>query len=200
LTLPERERMGSMRVRLSAVLLSLLVSAVGACGSNGGTNDLTEPDTVSATEYVTGMCTAVAGWVQEIQGLNEDLAANLDPNSLESVKNAMVGFLDDVITSTESVIGDVEDVGIPDVEDGEATAARVLTALGDSKDVFERARDRVAGMSTDDPAAFTQELQALGTDLETSLSGIGQELETFEAPELDEASEDVPECDEAALT
>jgi hypothetical protein len=111
----------------------------------------------------------------------------------------MVGFLEDVITSTESVIGEVEDVGIPDVESGEATAERILTALRDSKDVFVSARDRVEGMATDDPTAFSAALQTLGTDLQTSLSGIGEELESFSVPELDEASEDVPACDEAAL-
>ena len=193
-----------MRGKRSAALLSLLVIVVGACsgadgGADGETNGEADPDTVSATAYVTGMCTAVAGWVQDIQALNEGLAAELDPTSLESLKSGMVGFLDDVIASTESVIGEVEAVGIPDVDNGEATAERILTALRDSQDVFERARDRVAGLATDDPTAFTEALQTLGTDLQTSLSGIGSELETFAVPELDEASEDVPECDAAAL-
>ena len=142
---------------------------------------------------------AVASWVEDVRGLNQELSENLDPNSLDSLKSAMVGFLGDAIAATDSVIADVEDVGVPDVENGEASAQTVLTALRDSRDVFIDARDRVDGLSTDDPAAFIQELQKLGTDLQTSLSRIGEELERFESPELDEASEDVPECDQASV-
>jgi hypothetical protein len=110
----------------------------------------------------------------------------------------MVGFLDDVIIATDSVIEEVENVGVPDVEDGEATAETVLTALSDSRDVFADARDRVDGLATDDPTAFTEELQTLGTDLQTSLAGIGEELDRFDSPELDEASENVPECEQVS--
>jgi hypothetical protein len=110
----------------------------------------------------------------------------------------MVGFLDDVIEATDSVIADVESVGVPDVDDGEASAGAVLTALRGSREIFDDARDRVDGLGTDDPTAFTQELQTLGTDLQTSLAGIGEELDGFDSPELDEASEDVPECDQVA--
>jgi hypothetical protein len=190
-----------MRAKLSVALLSLSVFALGACsGPDGGTNDRAEPDTVSATEYVTGMCGAIAGWVEDIQGLNEELTANLDPTSIESLKNAMVGFLDDVIASTDTVIEEVEGIGVPDVENGEAAAETILMALRDSRAVFEDARDRVDGLATDDPAAFSEALQAMGTDLQTSLSGIGEELDSFEVPELDEASEGVPECDQASLS
>lgn len=186
-----------MRGRRPAVLLLMVVFVAGACsdGDDGGP----QPETVSATEYLTGVCGSVASWVEEIQGLNEDLSANLDPTSLESVKESMLGFLDDVIASTNTVIDEVEGVGVPDVENGAAAAETILTGLRESRGVFEDARDRVDAMATDDPAAFTQELQAMGTDLQTSLSDIGEELETFEVPDLDEASEDVPECDEAAL-
>lgn len=188
-----------MRGKLTAVLSSVCICTLGACSdSDGGTNDGADPDTVSATEYVTGVCGAIAGWVDDIEGLNEELTRNLEPTSIESLKTAMVGFLDDVITATDSAIDEVESVGVPDVEEGEATAETVLTALRDSRDVFARARDRVDGLATDDPAAFTEELQTMGTDLRTSLSGIGEELERFESPELDEASENVPECEQVS--
>jgi hypothetical protein len=160
--------------------------------------DDAEPETVSATEYATGVCGAIAGWVEDIAVLNEELTSDLDPTSIDSLKTAMVGFLDDVITATDSVIGEVETVGVPDVDDGEATAETVLTALRDSRNVFADARDRVDGLATDDPAGFTEELQTLGTDLQTSLAGIGEELDRFDSPELDEASENVPECEQVS--
>jgi hypothetical protein len=111
----------------------------------------------------------------------------------------MVGFLEDVTAATDSVIGEVEAVGIPDVEDGQAAADAVLSALRDSQTVFADARDRVQGLSTADPTAFGEELATLGTDLQSSMSGIGSELDQFASPELDEASKDIPECQEVAL-
>jgi hypothetical protein len=185
-----------MRRKLSAMVLPVAVLVTGACSGDGGGG--TEPNTVTATEYATGVCGAVAGWVDDIQGLNEDLQGSLDPNDLDALKGVMVGFLDDVVTATDSAISEVEAVGVPDVEDGEAAAETVLTALRDSKAVFEDARDRVDGLSTADPAAFSEELQALGTDLQTSMSGIGGQLDQFASPELKEAANDVPACDQVA--
>jgi hypothetical protein len=187
-----------MRGKLSAMLLPMAVLVAGACSGDGGEGPGAEPDTVSATEYTTGVCGAVAGWVDDIQGLNEDLQASLDPNDLDALKDVMVDFLDGVVTATDSVITEVEGVGVPDVDNGEAAAETVITALRDSKAIFEDARDRVDGLSTADPAAFGEELQALGTDLQTSMSEIGGELEQFASPELDEAANDVPECDEVS--
>jgi hypothetical protein len=188
-----------MRGKLSALLLPMAVLVAGACsGTDGGAGDGAEPDTVSATEYATGVCGAIGGWVDDIQGLNADLQASLDPNDIDALKDVMVDFLDDVVTATDSAISEVEAVGVPDVEDGEAASETVLTALRDSKAIFEDARDRVEELSTADPAAFGEELQTLGTDLQTSMSGIGSELDQFASPELDEAANDVPACDEVS--
>jgi hypothetical protein len=112
----------------------------------------------------------------------------------------LVTFLDDVIASTDTVIADVEGVGTPDVDDGDIAAQHLLAGLRDSRGVFEDARDRVAAMSTDDPAAFGEELQTVGTDIQTSMSAIGQDLGRFESPELDEVSKDIPECDAVAAS
>jgi len=188
---------GSMRNKLATLVVPLGMLVMGACSSGDGGTD-GEVETVSATEYATGVCGAIAGWVDDIQGLNQDLQANLDPTSLDSLKDAMVGFLEDVTAATDSVIDEVEAVGIPDVEDGQAAADAVLSALRDSRDVFADAHDRVEGLSTADPAAFGEELQTLGTDLQSSMSGIGGELDQFASPELDEVSKDIPECQEVA--
>jgi hypothetical protein len=188
-----------MRKGMATLVIPLGMLVLGACAGGGGEPDgEVEPDTVSATEYATGVCGAISGWVDDIQALNQDLQDNLDPTSMDSLKDAMVGFLEDVTAATDSVIAEVEAVGIPDVEDGQAAADAVLSALRDSQSVFADARDRVQGLSTADPTAFGEELATLGTDLQSSMSGIGGELDQFASPELDEASKDIPECQEVA--
>lgn len=186
-----------MRKRKAIVLVPLVAVVAAACaGADGGSN----AETVSAEAYATGVCGAIADWVEEIQGLNEDLQANLDPSSIDALKDAMVTFLDDVIASTDTVIADVEDVGIPDVDDGDAAAQHLLTGLRGSRGVFENARDRVEAMPTDDPAAFAEELQTVGTDIQTSMSTIGDDLGRFESPVLDDVSKDIPECEAVAAS
>ena len=87
-----------MRKRVAIALVPLVIVVAAACaGSDGGSN----AETVSAEAYATGVCGAIADWVEEIQGLNEDLQANLDPSSIDGLKDTMVTFLDDVIASTE---------------------------------------------------------------------------------------------------
>jgi hypothetical protein len=190
-----------MRKRMAIVLLPLGILLAGACsGSDGGAGGGGDGETVSAEAYATGVCGAIVDWVDEIQGLNADLQANLDPSSIDALKDAMVTFLDDVIVSTDTVIAEVEDAGVPDVDDGDAAAQNLLAGLRDSRGVFEGARDRVEAMSTDDPAAFGEELQTVGTDIQTSMSTIGEDLGAFESPELDEVSKDIPECQEVAAS
>lgn len=190
-----------MRKRMAIVLVPVGILLAGACSeAGGGTNGGADVETVSAETYATGVCGAIADWVDEIQGLNEDLQANLDPSSIDALKDAMVTFLDDVIASTDTVIAAVEDAGVPDVEDGDAAAQHLLTGLRDSRGVFENARDRVEAMSTADPAAFGEELQTVGTDIQTSMSTIGEDLGQFESQELDEVSKDIPECEAVAAS
>jgi hypothetical protein len=190
-----------MRRKLATVVVSLSMLAMGACSGEDGGSDggEVETDTVSAAEYATGMCGAIVGWIEDIQRLNAELQANLDPTaSLDSLKDMTVGFLGDVTDATDAVIDEVEAIGGPDVEDGQAAADTVLGFLRDSRDVFVDARESVQGLSTVDPAAFGAELETIGNDIQTSMSGIGNELGQLDSSELDAASEDVPECEQVA--
>jgi hypothetical protein len=188
-----------MRKRRAIVLVPLGIIMAGACaGSDGGSKGGANAGTVTAEAYASGVCGAIADWVGEIQGLNEDLQANLDPSSIDALKDTMVTFLDDVIASTDTVIAEVENVGVPDVDDGDAAAQHLLTGLRDSRGVFQNARDRVEAMPTDDPAAFGEELQTVGTDIQTSMSTIGEDLGRFQSPVLDDVSKDIPECEAVA--
>ena len=130
--------------------------------------------------------------------MNEELQQQLDPTSLDVVKDTTLTFLDDVITATDRMLSDVDAAGVPDVDDGGVAARRVSTALSDVRDALAGARDRVEGLSNDDPEAFGSELQTIGRDLRESLADTTGTLESFEVPELEEAADDVPACDQLA--
>jgi len=167
---------------------------LGGCGA-----DDPEETRVSARSYVTDVCGAVTEWNDDVQALTQELQGAMeDPADLETVKETTVTFLDESVAATERMLTDVGAAGIPDVPDGEEAARRVTAALGDVRDVIAAARDRVEGLSTADPEGFATELQAVSSDLQTSLQDVVGTLESFEVPELEEAADDVPACDELA--
>ena len=100
--------------------------------------------------------------------LNDELQSNSSPTSLDDVKDTTLAFLDDVIAATDRMLSDVQAAGVPDVTDGGEAARRVSTALGDVRDALAGARDRVEGLSNDDPEAFGSELATIGEDLRES--------------------------------
>jgi hypothetical protein len=110
----------------------------------------------------------------------------------------MVGYFDDILTSTDGMIGDIEAAGIPDVEGGQEAADRVLAGMRDARAILQQARDDAAALDTSDPQAFGEEVQAIGQEVGSSLGEVGDAMQRFESPELDEVSQDVPECQELA--
>ena len=183
-------RPGSIVALAAAVLL-------GGCGADDP-EGATEGERVPPESYVSDLCGAITTWMDDVQALNEELQDQLDPTSLDVVKDTTLAFLDDVIAATDRMLSDVQAAGVPDVADGGEAARGVSTALGDVREALAGARDRVEGLSNDDPEAFGSELETIGEDLRDSLEDTTSTLESFEVPELEEAADDVPACDQLA--
>lgn len=182
-------RPGSIVALAAAVLL-------GACGADDPP-DGASAERVPPRSYVGDLCGAITTWMDDVQTLNDELQ-QLDPTSLDVVKDTTLTFLDDVIAATDRMLSAVEAAGVPDVDDGGEAARRVSTALGAVRAALAGARDRVQGISNEDPKAFGAELQTIGEDLRESLDDTTGTLESFEVPELEEAADDVPACDRLA--
>ena len=56
--------------------------------------------------------------MDDVQTLNAELQEQLDPTSLDDVKDTTLAFLDDVIAATDRMLSDVQAAGVPDVTDG----------------------------------------------------------------------------------
>jgi hypothetical protein len=172
------------------------VVVLGACGADGSSETAPPAETVSAQTYVTDLCGSITTWRDNIGALTEELQSHTDdPASLDVVKDTTVAFFDDAITATDALLADVEAAGVPDVADGGETARRVTTAIDDIRDAIAEGRDRVDGLSIEDPQAFASELRTISDDVGADLQDVTSELASFEAPELDEAAEDVPACE-----
>jgi hypothetical protein len=178
------------------VVLSVFLLAACAGGDEGGD----EPDggggqSVSAASYATTLCTSIQGYVDEVTTLSTDFAAGIDPGaSLEEQKQGVLGFLDQVLVATGGLIDELAAAGVPDVDGGEAVAAAIEASLEEARTVLEDARAQVEAIPVDDPQAFAEQLDAIGTTIQTSLGEIGGSLEGIESEELTAAVQEEPAC------
>jgi hypothetical protein len=167
--------------------VSTVIGGLVACG--GGN------DTVSARDYVSDVCGAVKQYTDSIQNRVSDIQSNA-PQNPEEGKELLTSFMSEMINDTDELIASVDGAGIPDVEDGEQIAEEVQTALEDVRQILNNARSQIEDLPTDDPQAFAEGTQEIGTSLQESGEGIQSGLSELQSAELEEASQDVEACQE----
>ena len=142
---------------------------------DGATEERVPPES-----YVSDLCGAITTWMDDVQTLNDELQEQLDPTSLDDVKDTTLAFLDDVIAATDRMLSDVQAAGVPTTDGGEA-ARRVSTALGDVRDALAGARDRVEGLRT-----TTRRRSGRSSRPSARIAGVLEDttgtLESFEVP------------------
>ena len=162
---------------------------LGACGGDDGGGD-------AAQTYASSICTAFSTWVQDITARNQTLTQSLNPQSTPAEgKEQLQIFLDSVIQDTDKLISSVQAAGVPDVEGGDRAATQLRGAAAQAKTSFENARDQVDQLPTDDPQAFEAGARQVGSQIGSSLSGLGQELRNrAQSEEIRKAFEESPTC------
>jgi len=174
-----------MRSRFVAATLVAAV-ALGACG---GSNK------VSAKDYATKVCGAEKSWQNTIQSSSAGLSAALGPSSSPTTGKQKLGdFFDTVTAATGTLIGQLQDAGVPDVNNGQQVSDALITAMKTFKAALEKSRDQAAKLPTDDPQAFAQGAQQLSQSLTGSLDSASAALQKVDAPELERAGNSVPAC------
>jgi hypothetical protein len=178
-----------MRSFVRVVVAGALVIGATACG--GG------DDKVSAGDFASDVCSAVGDWMREIQGSGQGIESEIDGagSDLGKIKDAIVGFLDDGVDATETVITEVDDAGVPEGDDGEEIADRIQEGFEEVKKAFEEERDAVEGTESDDP----QELVSQFEDTQSRLGGEALEkafgpLEEFEDSDVSKEFETNDTC------
>lgn len=176
----------SKKFRLAAGVLALGL-LVAACSKGGG-------PTVSAEVYVKGMCTEISNWVDGIQTMTDDMSSGIVPGSSpEELKGVLGSYLDDVIAATQEARDAVDAVGVPDVDNGEEIASKVVGVFDQAITALQDARDKVDGLPSD-PQAFSDAASQLGSDIQTQMTDIGSSLDSLDSSAVDEAANNEPAC------
>jgi hypothetical protein len=141
------------------------------------------------------LCTALDTWQTELTEGVPDFSSVTD---IESTKDSLVSYLGSVVTATQTPVDDLQAAGVPEVENGEAIATEMQSALSSIGDEFAAARDSVEGLSTEDPAAFASSLTDLGTTLTEAGTAAGttfdQLAEQYPSADLDAAASEAASC------
>jgi hypothetical protein len=189
------------RRALFASLAAIAVLAAAACGGGGsgdggdggGGDEATEP--VSAATWLDDFCTALGTWQTELTEGAPDFA---DVSDAESAKDTLVSYLDSVVAATDTLVSDIQAAGVPDVENGEAIASEMRTAIASVGDDFAAAKADVEALSVDDPAAFASGLTDVGTTLTNAGTTAGttfdQLAEQYPSADLDAAAAEAASC------
>lgn len=180
-----------------AVLVTLAAAACGGGGAEAGGDaaESTAAETVSATTWMDGLCTALGTWQTELTDNAPDLSSATD---VQATKDSLVSFLGTAVTATRTLVDDIQAAGVPEVENGEAIATEMRSAIAAVGDKFSAAKDTLEGLSTDDPAAFAADLSEIGTTLSEAGTAAGttfdQLAEKYPAADLDTAANEAQAC------
>ena len=181
--------MSSARGKSIAILGALAVSAgsIAACGGE---------DTVSADEYVGSLCSAAGGFtITVVEGqtaLQEAASGDATP---EEGKEQLSSFFDEAATAGEEAASQIEDAGVPDVENGEEIADALSAAFDEVAAALSGAQEDVESLPTDSDESFRSAAEELGSSFEEQVSSIGDGLsELGESSELESAAESNEEC------
>jgi hypothetical protein len=196
-----RRRAGSGAVTLCVIVA---LSFGSACSGDDPASTPTERESGSpesegdaaAAGYVTAVCDGVTGWIEEIQTLTQEFQdVSSRATNLRQVKSAAVAFFGGLLVATDVFVADLENGGVPPVPRGEEAAQQILDGLEEVRAAMENARARIQRLATVDPQAFIARLREITEEMGRQMSSVGTSMEEFEAPELDAAAADVPECE-----
>jgi hypothetical protein len=132
------------RRRLAAVgLLAALVATGAGCGGSDDGSDDSADEPTAAESWADDLCSSVAAWTTTMEDARTTLS---NPRELSAAD--LETTIDQVRSSTSTLVDDLGDLGTPDTEAGDAAEER-LTALSDEMESQSAVVEEAAGSEAD---------------------------------------------------
>ncbi len=163
---------------------SVALSACGGSSSSSGT---------SPAAYVKSICNAVGPFEKDVQTRSTSLNLGKIKSAAEG-KTALQGFLSAVAADTDTAVSKLKAAGSPDVSNGKQISTAIVGAFTQLKTALGSAASQAGSLPTTSPAAFKTAANTLGTNVRTSMSGIGSSLSGLKSPALESAAKKEPAC------
>jgi hypothetical protein len=169
--------------KLSVVAITIVLAGCGSSSSSG----------VSAGSYVKAICSSIGPFEKDVQARAGALNLSAITNVSQG-KTALVGFLDAMVTDTDKAVTQLKAAGNPDVKNGKAIAAGVVSAFTKLKQALQTAANQAKSLPTSSPDAFKTAATTLGTTVRTTISTIGGSLNGLKSSQLESAAAKDPTC------
>ena len=175
------------RIALSAVVGALVVVVAGCGGSDSTSTTETNP----TDAWASGFCSAVTSWTDELKTISSQFS---DPSNLS--QDGLQSAAEDVRTATDTLAGDLKDLGAPDTQSGQEVKSSLDSLSSTLEDESSQITDTVEGVSgitgiLSAATSITASLKAMGTAFQETL----QTIQNADAGnELQNALADSPEC------
>jgi hypothetical protein len=168
------------RTKLSLIAIASVLAGCGASGSSGSS-------AASPSAYVKAICSTIGPFEKDVASRSSALSPS-SINSAAEGKTALIGFLGAMATDTDHAVAQLKAAGTPNVKNGKAIAAAVVSAFTQLKTALAQASAQAAALPTSSPTAFRNAANTLGKTVRTSMSGIGSGLTALTSPDLEKAA------------
>ncbi len=182
-----------------------IVALAVACG--GGTK------TVSASAFAKGFCGTVTDWMDAVEQRSNELESTLgdvqadlgdEPSderaraAVDEVRRTVVRGLETFRDETGDVVGELDDVGNPDIEGGEQLVDDVQAIFAQAEEAVDGYIDEVDALDTEDPETVVRGFVDVNTEIDRELGSIFGEFaelpDRYPSEQLTAAFDNEPAC------
>lgn len=177
------------RAARPAALALCAVLLLAACGGSGK-----KAATVSATSYVSQVCTSVGTWLHGIEASSAQISQQLKTGSTpQAAKRALETLVGNAVGDSERVVASLRAAGVPDVANGKTISGTIVAAFEHATGELQGLAAQVKRLSTE-RAKFSSGARRMSASLQRSLGGIGSGLQGLHSPALEQAAGQSAAC------
>ncbi len=136
---------------------------------------------VEVEAWADDFCGSFETWLDEVQAASSGVTDSITPGDMEGAKTAIINLFGTVATHTETLIGEIESAGAPDIDDGDDFLADLIVKFEDFHAAIETARAQAETVSTTDPVAFESEFTALLATFQSETETVGNSFSELDA-------------------
>jgi hypothetical protein len=170
------------RISSGAAIAAVLL--VAGCGGSSS---------VSASDYVKSICSAVGTFRKDVQQKTSSLSAS-SFKTPEQGKTALEGFLSAASSSADQAASKLKAAGTPNVSNGKQISNSLVSAFNQLSGALKQAKTATGALSTSSAQAFKTGAQSIQTNIQNSLTSLLSGLSTLRSPELVAAAKKEPTC------
>jgi hypothetical protein len=177
------------------LLLTALVAALLCVPA--GTASAARSD-VPARQWVAGVCGHMVSWEKALERRSRTFTGSLGGKDLTQLKGAFVSFLDDAISLSDTMLGQIDAAGTPAVPKGAAIRTALHGGLLRLRTIFIRARADAAALPATSAKRLGTGMETIGNRIQRQAGSLGKTFDLLDkrypSKPLDQAFESAPAC------